>query len=128
MPLMQVKSRLMLDGLIPWLRPVALYWLISALVIWKAHGSSVIRVNIWIFKANQLTTSAEFKKRLLHIAKGAVYTGSTKQLDKFIQMRLPEFKELKTQNFIGYNKDHAAWLFSRVAVCDGRLYEMNDED
>ncbi|HDO8352104.1 TPA: bifunctional DNA primase/helicase, partial [Salmonella enterica subsp. enterica serovar Concord] len=80
------------------------------------------------FTANQLTSSAEFKKRLLHIAKGAVYTGSTKQLDKFIQMRLPEIKEVKTQNFIGYNKDYSAWLFNRVAVCDGRLYEMNDED
>ncbi|ELN2578722.1 toprim domain-containing protein [Enterobacter kobei] len=80
------------------------------------------------FTANQLTSSAEFKKRLLHIAKGAVYTGSTKQLDKFIQMRLPEIKEVKTQNFIGYNKDYAAWLFNRVAVCDGKLYEMNDED
>lgn len=80
------------------------------------------------FTANQLTSSAEFKKRLLHIAKGAVYTGSTKQLDKFIQMRLPEIKEVTTQNFIGYNKDYTAWLFNRVAVCGGKLYEMNDED
>lgn len=80
------------------------------------------------FTANQLTSSAEFKKRLLHIAKGAVYTGSTKQLDKFIQMRLPEIKEVKTQNFIGYSKEHTAWIFNRVAVSDGRLYEMNDED
>ncbi|EQA9489549.1 toprim domain-containing protein, partial [Escherichia coli] len=80
------------------------------------------------FTANQLTSSAEFKKRLLHIAKGAVYTGSTKQLDKFIQLRLPEIKEVKTQNFIGYNKDYSAWLFNRVAVCSGKLYEMNDED
>lgn len=80
------------------------------------------------FTANQLTSSAEFKKRLLHIAKGAVYTGSTKQLDKFTQMKLPKIKEVETQNFIGYNKDCAAWIFNRVAVCDGRLYEMNDED
>lgn len=80
------------------------------------------------FTANQLTSSAEFKKRLLHIAKGAVYTGSTKQLDKFIQLRLPEIKEVKTQNFIGYNKDYSAWLFNRVAVCSGKLYEINDED
>ncbi|MHY04061.1 bifunctional DNA primase/helicase [Escherichia coli] len=80
------------------------------------------------FTANQLTSSAEFKKRLLHIAKGAVYTGSTKQLDKFIQLRLPEVKEVKTQNFIGYNKDYSAWLFNRVAVSGGKLYEMNDED
>lgn len=80
------------------------------------------------FTANQLTSSAEFKKRLLHIAKGAVYTGSTKQLDKFTQMKLPGIKTVDTQDFIGYNKDHDSWVFNRVAVSDGRLYEMNDED
>ncbi|MEI7156476.1 toprim domain-containing protein [Pectobacterium parmentieri] len=80
------------------------------------------------FTANQLTSSAEFKKRLLHIAKGAVYTGSTKQLDKFTQMQLPGVKTVETQNFIGYNKDYAAWVFNRVAVSGGKLYEMNDED
>lgn len=79
------------------------------------------------FTANQLTSSAEFKSAYCILPKG-LYTGSTKQLDKFIQMRLPEIKEVKTQNFIGYNKDYSAWLFNRVAVCDGRLYEMNDED
>lgn len=80
------------------------------------------------FTANQLTSSSKFKDRLLHIAKGAVYTGSTKQLDKFTEMRLEKVKEVQTQNFIGYNKDYSAWIFNNVAVCDGHIYEMNDED
>lgn len=80
------------------------------------------------FTANQLTSSSKFKDRLLHIAKGAVYTGSTKQLDKFTEMRLEKVKEVQTQNFIGYNKDHKTWVFNRVAVSCGKLYEMNSED
>ncbi|MGC6226663.1 hypothetical protein [Proteus mirabilis] len=34
------------------------------------------------FTASQLTSASEFKKRLLHVAKGAVYIGTTLQLDR----------------------------------------------
>ncbi|EPV1495272.1 toprim domain-containing protein [Klebsiella pneumoniae] len=79
------------------------------------------------FTANQLASSAEFKKRLLHIAKGGMYTGSTKQLD-IIFRSLQMVKEVKTQNFIGYNKEFRAWVLNDVAVSDGRVYHLNDED
>ena len=49
MPLIHVKSRLILEGLIPWLLRVAQYWLIRDFVIWNAHGSFVIFVKISIF-------------------------------------------------------------------------------
>lgn len=79
------------------------------------------------FTANQLASSAEFKKRLLHLAKGAIYTGSTKQLD-IIFRSLQAIKEVKTQNFIGYNKEFRAWLFNSLAVSNGRSYQLNEED
>lgn len=47
-PLRQVRSRLILAGFMPCPLRVMLYWLISALVIWNAQGSSVIRVKISI--------------------------------------------------------------------------------
>lgn len=79
------------------------------------------------FTANQLASSAEFKKRLLHIAKGGMYTGSTKQLD-IIFRSLQMVKEVKTQNFIGYNKEFRTWILNSIAVSNGRVYHLNDED
>lgn len=79
------------------------------------------------FTANQLASSAEFKKRLLHIAKGGTYTGSTKQLDTLLRS-LQMIKEVKTQNFIGYNKEFRAWIMNSAAVSGGRVFHLNDED
>lgn len=80
------------------------------------------------FTAAQLSSASEFKKRLLHVAKGAVYTGNTNQLDKLAKQDLPRIKEVNTQNFIGYNKEFGAYVFNDVAVHNGTLYPLNDED
>lgn len=80
------------------------------------------------FTAAQLTSSSEFKKRLLHIAKGAVYTGNTQQLDKILKRSLPHIKEVKTQNYIGYNKAFNAYVFNQVAIQNGQVYPLNSED
>ncbi|HEN3438260.1 TPA: toprim domain-containing protein [Yersinia enterocolitica] len=80
------------------------------------------------FTAAQLSSSSEFKKRLLHVAKGAVYTGNTNQLDKLAKQELPRIKEVNTQNFIGYNREFEAYVFNDVAVHKGTLYPLNDED
>lgn len=80
------------------------------------------------FTAAQLSSASEFKKRLLHVAKGAIYTGNTAQLDRLIRQDLPVIKEVKTQNFIGYNKEWGAWVFNELAVHNGRVYELNSED
>ncbi|EAB9069684.1 bifunctional DNA primase/helicase [Salmonella enterica subsp. enterica] len=79
------------------------------------------------FTASQLTSAAEFKKRLLHMAKGALFTGTTKQLDRIIRSLLA-IKEVKTMDFIGYNKAHDSWVFNNLAVSNGQLYAINDED
>ncbi|HGJ5863625.1 MAG TPA: toprim domain-containing protein [Arsenophonus nasoniae] len=80
------------------------------------------------FTATQLTSSSEFKKRLLHIAKGAMYTGSTQQLDKILKRTLPTIKEVKTQNYVGYNKRYDAYIFNQVAIQNGKVYSLNQED
>ncbi|WP_426578006.1 toprim domain-containing protein [Xenorhabdus stockiae] len=80
------------------------------------------------FTAAQLTSSSEFKKRLLHIAKGAVYTGNTQQLDKILKRSLPHIKEVRTQNYVGYNKAHDAYVFNQVAIQNGKVYPLNQED
>ncbi|MGK5712909.1 bifunctional DNA primase/helicase, partial [Proteus mirabilis] len=80
------------------------------------------------FTASQLTSASEFKKRLLHIAKGAVYTGSTQQLDKILKRSLPRIKEVKTQNYVGYNKDYDVYVFNHIAVQGEKIYRLNQED
>ncbi|MGJ3445080.1 toprim domain-containing protein [Enterobacter sp. PTB] len=80
------------------------------------------------FTSSQIASAAEFKKRLLHVAKGAIYTGNTNQLDRIIQRDLPAIKEVQTQKFIGYNKDWGAWVFNSLAVSGGRVIPLNGED
>ncbi|HEO9045942.1 TPA: toprim domain-containing protein [Enterobacter kobei] len=79
------------------------------------------------FTSAQLASASEFKKRLLHLVKGAIYTGNTKQLDAMIR-QLEGIKEVETQNFIGYNRQFGAWIFNNVAVSDGVVYKTNQED
>lgn len=80
------------------------------------------------FTSGQLSSASEFKKRLLHVAKGAIYTGSTAQLDRLIRYDLPRIKEVQTQNFIGYNPEWQAWVFNSLAVSKGVTYHLNSED
>lgn len=80
------------------------------------------------FTSAQIASAAEFKKRLLHIAKGAIYTGNTNQLDRIIRQDLPAIKEVQTQKFIGYNKEWRAWVFNSLAVSEGNVITLNSED
>lgn len=80
------------------------------------------------FTAAQLTSAGEFKKRLLHVAKGAVYTGTTLQLDRICKQALPDIKEVITQNYVGYNKEYAVYVFNDVAVQNGKYFTLNEED
>lgn len=80
------------------------------------------------FTAGQISSASEFKKRLLHVAKGALYTGTSQQLDSLIKKDLPRIKEVKTQDFIGYNRDWRAWVFNKLAIHNGKIYSLNSED
>lgn len=78
--------------------------------------------------AAQLSSSSEFKKRLLHIAQGAMFTGTTQQLDKVLKDQLPRIKKVQITDFIGYSKEHQAYIYNDVAIKDGKLYQLNEED
>lgn len=80
------------------------------------------------FTGSQLSSASEFKKRLLAIAPGAVFTGSAAHLDRWLQRQLFGIKTVQTIDFIGYSRDHGAYVFGDVAVKDGKQHELNDED
>lgn len=80
------------------------------------------------FTGSMLTSSGEFKKRLLSIAPGAVYTGNGQQLDRIMQRQLFHIKTVQTIDFIGYSKEHGAWVFNDVAIHNGKQIKLNDED
>lgn len=80
------------------------------------------------FTAAQLASASEFKKRLLAIAPGAVFTGTTQQLDRIFKDTLHGIKTVQTVDFVGYSKEHGCWVLGDVAVKDGQIHELNTED
>lgn len=81
------------------------------------------------FTAGQLSSASEFKKRLLGIAPGAVFTGSTQQLDRIFKESLYSIKTVETIDFVGYSRDHGCYVFGdQLAMKDGQLSEVNEED
>lgn len=80
------------------------------------------------FSAGQLAAAAEFKKRLLHSAAGAIWTGSAGQLDRLLSRWTYNIKRVETIDYIGYSLDHGAYVFGDVAVQGDKLVEVNDED
>ena len=80
------------------------------------------------FTSGQLTAASEFKKRLLGMAAGAMYTGSGQQLDKIMKDQLYGLKTVSTIDFVGYSKEHGAYLYGDVAIKDGVVYPINSED
>jgi hypothetical protein len=80
------------------------------------------------FTGAQVAAATEFKKRLLSFAPGALFTGNGKQLDWIIQNYLTNIKVVDTVDFIGYSKEHKTYIFPKIAVSNGRVYELNDED
>lgn len=80
------------------------------------------------FTAGQLTTASEFKKQLLHMAAGAIFSGSSAQLERMMQRQLDNIKIVQTVDFIGYSASHKTYLLGKVAVRGGQVHEANAED
>ena len=90
------------------------------------HGGGAIKNT---FTAAQLSSASEFKKRLLAIAPGAVFTGSTQQLDRIAKDSLYSIKTVQTVDFIGYSREHGCYVLNeKLAMKDGALAEANEED
>lgn len=80
------------------------------------------------FSGGQLASASEFKKRLLGVAPGAVWTGTSQQLDTLLQDQIGGIKTVETIDFIGYSKEHTAYVFGDLAVAGGKLIRINSED
>lgn len=80
------------------------------------------------FTAGQITSASEFKKRLAHIANGRIFTGSSKQLDNMMRYWVSSLKTVETVDFIGYSKSFGCYVYNDIAVKDGKVYPINEED
>ncbi|BCL91361.1 toprim domain-containing protein [Ralstonia pseudosolanacearum] len=80
------------------------------------------------FTSAQIASSSEFKKRLLGVAPGAMYTGTGAQLDGYLARQLARIPTVQTIDYVGYSKEYGCYVYGDVAVKDGRLYRLNDED
>ena len=80
------------------------------------------------FTAGQLTATAEFEKRLLHMAPGAMWSGSAVQLKHIMGHQLEAPKEVQTVDFIGYSAAHQAYILGPVGVRAGEVCTANAED
>lgn len=80
------------------------------------------------FTASQLSAASEFKKRLLAVAPGAVYSGTSSMLERILERQLYAIQRVETVDFIGYSREHGAYIFGDVAVKDGRQVGINAED
>ncbi|MBN3864631.1 bifunctional DNA primase/helicase [Pseudomonas frederiksbergensis] len=90
-----------------------------------AHDAAPIKNT---FTSSQIASSAEFKKRLLGIAPGGMFTGTTQQLDAFIEEQTDALKTVQTIDFTGYTREHSAYVYGEVAVRDGKVFKLNEED
>lgn len=80
------------------------------------------------FTSGQLAAASEFKKRLLGMAAGAMYTGSGQQLDKLMKDQLYGIKTVSTIDYVGYSKEYDCYIYGDVAIKDGNVYPVNSED
>lgn len=80
------------------------------------------------FTGGQLASSAEFKKRLLSIAPGVVYTGTGNQLDHLLKQWTKDIKRVQIMNYVGYHAQLKTYVLGETAVQNGKIYHINDED
>ena len=80
------------------------------------------------FSSGQLTGASEFKKRLLGVGPGALFTGNAAQLDRILRDQLQGIKTVETIDYTGYSKEHGCYVFPELAVKDGKVLALNDED
>ncbi|MBE8168100.1 MAG: toprim domain-containing protein [Shewanella sp.] len=88
------------------------------------HGLSVKNT----FTGSQLSSYSEFKKRLLSVAPGAIFSGNTIQLNTWLNEHLYNIKRVKVLDFVGYSYEHECYVYNNVAVKNGVIYPINDED
>jgi len=80
------------------------------------------------FTSGQVAAAPDFNKRLLGMAAGAMFTGSTGQLVRIMKDQLYGLKTVQTIDYIGYSKEHGCYVFGDFAVRGGVIAHANTED
>lgn len=80
------------------------------------------------FSGGSIAASAEFKKRLISVAPGALWRGSGEQLDRLLEQQTRRIKTVETLEFTGYDRKREVYLLGDKAVRRGRVFDLNDED
>ena len=77
------------------------------------------------FPGPALAGSGEFKKRLISVVSGAIWTGEQFQLDRIAQRQLP-VRDVTSIEFTGYCRDHGVYVLSdQLAIHRGRVHRPN---
>lgn len=77
---------------------------------------------------DQLSSPSKLKPRLLSVFAGVLWTGTAMQLDIIAKHQMEGLKEVKTTDFIGYAKEHQAYIFNDVAISKGKVVAKNSMD
>ncbi|TCP13793.1 Toprim domain-containing protein [Crenobacter luteus] len=89
------------------------------------HGGPAVKNT---FTGGQLSSASEFKKRLLSMAPGAVWTGNAAQLDRLLSRWTYNIKSVQTIDYIGYSKEHGCYVWGDIAIQGGKIVPLNEED
>ncbi|MEM9966060.1 MAG: toprim domain-containing protein [Asticcacaulis sp.] len=80
------------------------------------------------FSPAALAAGSEFKKALIGAAPGALWEGSTRQLDRIVSQQTLGLKTVETLDYTGYSKEHGAYVLGDLAVKGGKVLQVNSED
>lgn len=80
------------------------------------------------FSGGAISSGTSFKERLLGVSAGAQYTGTTKHLEHIVKLGTPFIKTVYSLDFTGYSLEHKAYVYGKLAVKDGNVFKINDED
>jgi len=80
------------------------------------------------FTSSQTLNAPTFRDRLASFAPGAVFDGTAAQLIHVMKDQLYNIKSVDAIDFIGYSKEHRAYLLGDIAVRYGELVHANAED
>jgi len=80
------------------------------------------------FAGGSVSASAEFKKRLISVAAGAIWKGSGDQLDRLLENQTRRIKTVETLDATGYDRKREVYVLGDLAVRRGRVYQLNEED
>lgn len=77
------------------------------------------------------TNNDRFNNALRKIGAGLTFDGNTRQLSRFMDAYWfydPNPNEVETIDFVGYSKEHKAYIFTDFAVVNGQRIMANEQD